>query len=162
MRYTHPEGDIDNLLESFPAPDQAPQETRKFWVKSVVEGLERTRVTRGNAVHKRTLIDRHARNRVGQLICWHLFNLRSCRCALKAEVSDTASSLCARVSAQARANFHTRLPGALTLTQTPKCHIIFDKRDGITAWHLTDVYWPGWGFSRRLSRAAASRALLRH
>jgi len=79
MRYTHPEGDIDNLLESFPAPDQAPQETRKFWVKSVVEGLERTRVTRGNAVHKRTLIDRHARNRVGQLICWHLFTLRSCQ-----------------------------------------------------------------------------------
>jgi hypothetical protein len=55
-----------------------------------------------------------------------------------------------------------RLPGALALTQTPKYHIIFDKRDGITAWHLTDVYWPGSGFSQRLSRAAASRALLRH
>src|ERR1700733_6199356 len=86
------EGVIDNLLESLPTTDQAPQETRKFWVKSVIEGLERTRVTRRNAVHKRTLIDRHARNRVGQLIYRHLFILRSCQHPLNAAVSATASS----------------------------------------------------------------------
>src|ERR1700722_10786327 len=61
-----------------------------------------------------------------------------------------------------KAGGRTRLAGVLTLTQTPKCHIILDKRDGITAWHLTDVYWPEWGFSWRLSRAAASRVLLGH
>jgi hypothetical protein len=48
-------------------------------------------------------------------------------------------------------DFHTRLSGALTLTQTPKCHMIFEKSDGITAWHLTRLN-PEFGHSFNMCR----------